>query len=376
MIKSSLRGFGCTNAALCILILSGLTHAKGVDRSPPADSTLSTRCIGRYLIDLPSDLQPAGGGQAIEGVELKIKPSTTAEFRKILDARTTALKAAFTSRHGVQYPALRKIVPLSARSDGVMFDAAELESVSGRVARRLELITWRNGYLIKAELAATDTTFPEEKDNETLHAHAKTDVAEKTKLLVDVVSRTSGRADHEIPTEQGVCIINGFVKGAPTNGEFINAVYEFAKVDHFSLHIKSTSLSRGKNTILDRIEKTRPMIERSNGKVFRKTERDVDGMNGYEVAYTTPNDMHAELKSRMAEQFIFELNSAEGSKSKPRLSIEGRNGFMLREYPETDDGAEPVASVARQRGAPLSTAALERLWDRVIPTIRARPGAY
>lgn len=374
--KVPMRYPGKIFAAFCMLISSGLTHANGADRNPAADSPLSTRCIGRYLIDLPSALQPASGGQTIEGVTLNIKTATAAEFKKALDARTTALKAASTSRQGVRYPILRTMLPLSASSDGVMFDAAEPESVSGRVARLLEVITWRNGYLIRAELEATDTTFPEEKDNETLHAHVKTDVTEKTRLLLDVVSRTSGRADHEIPTEQGACIINGFVKGAATSGEFIRAGYEFARVDHFSLYILSTSLSRGKNTILDRIEKTRPMIERANGKEFRKTKRNVDGMNGYEVAYTMPNDMDAELKNMMADQFIFELNSAEGSKRKPRLSIEGHNGVMLRDYPNNDDGAEPVASVTRRRGAALSTAAVERMWDKIIPTIRARPNAF
>ena len=66
-----------------------------------------------------------------------------------------------------------------------------------------------------------------------MHTHLKTDVAEKSRLIIDVVSRASGRTDLEIPSQQGVCIVNGFVRGAPTAGESIGTIYQFAKIDNF-----------------------------------------------------------------------------------------------------------------------------------------------
>lgn len=339
---------------------------------------LTTRCIGRYLIDLPKDLVlTPDGGQKIDDVQLTVIPATAAQYKKALAERTMALNAAVTSRKGVTYPVLRKTVPLAAGTEGVLFDAAKPESVSGRMARVMEVLAWRDGYLIKAEVDAIDTTFPEERDNDTLHATMKTDVAEKTRLILDVVSRTSGRADHEIPKQQGVCIVNGFVRGAPTAGESIGAIYQFAQIDNFYMRIASSSLSRGKNTILDRIEQTRPMIERAKGKVFRKTKRDVGGMNGYEVAYSLLTDEDAERGRVMIDQFIFELNSAEGSKHKPILKVEVHNGETLDEDAGKDDGSEEQKeSVAPLKPAPLATAAAESMWDKIIPTIRVRPNAF
>lgn len=339
---------------------------------------LTTRCIGRYLIDLPKDLNLApGSGQQIDDVRLTVVPATAVEYKKALAERTRTLNAAVTSRKGVTYPVLRKTAPLPAGTEGVLFDAAKPESVSGRMARVIEVLTWRDGYLIKAEVDAIDTTFPEEKDNDTLQETVKTNVAEKTSLILDVVSRTSGRTDREIPTQQGVCIVNGFVRGAPTAGELIGAIYQFAQVDNFYMRISSTSLSRGKNTILDRIEKTRPMIERAKGKVFRKSKRDVSGMNGYEVAYSLLTDEDAERGRVMIDQFIFELNSAEGSKHKPRLSVEVHNGDPLSQDTKEDDGGvEPEEPMPPLKPAPLATAAAESMWDKIIPTIRVRPGAF
>ena len=336
---------------------------------------LTTRCIGRYLIDLPTDLvMTPGGGQTIDGVELTVTRATAEEYKKALAQRTAMLTAAVVSRKGVQYPALRNSVPLPAGTDGVLFDRAKLEGVAGRMARVLEVLAWRDGYLVKAEVAGVDTSFPEEKDNETLHAHVKSDVAEKTRLIIDVVSRTSGRADSEIPSQQGVCIVNGLVRGAPTAGESIGAIYQFANTDNLFMRIASSSLSRGKNTILDRIETTRPMIEKAKGKIFKKAKRDVGGMNGYEAAYSVLTDEDAERGRIMIDRFRFELNSAEGSARKPILTVELSNGESLSDGSdeENDDNEAPAVAL---KPAPLSTAVAESMWNKIVPTIRTRPNA-
>jgi hypothetical protein len=338
---------------------------------------LTTRCIGRYLIDLPADLvlNPVGG-QTIDDVRLWVTPATVEEYKKKLAQRTAELTAAVISSTGEQqYPALRKTVPLPPGTDGVLFDRAKLQGSAGRIARVMEVLAWRDGYLLKAEVTAVDTSFPEERDNVTLHTHVKTDVAEKTRLIIDVVSRTSGRTDLEIPSQQGVCIVNGFVRGAPTAGELIGTIYQFAKIDNFHMRIASTSLSRGKNTILDRIENIRPLVERSKGKIFRKAKHNVAGMNGYEAAFSMLTDEDAARGRVMIDRFDFELNSAEGSKRKPRLTVELSNGEPLSGDSD-EEGDQIEESVMALKPAPMSTAAVESMWDRIIPTIRARPNAF
>lgn len=367
--------------ACCLAFLTACDRqiaAFSIEEAPTMQpsTALTTRCIGRYLIDLPSNLVLSSlGGETIDGVSLWVTPATAAEYKKVLARRTAELTAAVVSRKGVEYPALRKTVPLPAGTDGVLFDFAKLNGSGGRMDRVLEVLEWRDGYLLKAEVGGSDTTFPEEKDNVTLHTHVKTDVAEKTRLIIDVVSRTSGRTDIEIPPQQGVCVVNGFVRGAPTSGESVGAIYEFAKIDNFYMRVASTSLSRGKNTILDRIEITRPLIEKSKGKIFRKTKRNVGGMNGYEVAYSMLTDEDATRGRIMFDRFDFELNSAEGSARKPRLMVELSNGEP-GDSDEEDEEGKIEESVMVLKPAPLSTAAVESMWDMIILTIRPRPNAF
>lgn len=367
--------------ACCLALLTACDRqisSFSIEEAPTmhTSNALTTRCIGRYLIDLPSDLvlNPLGG-QTIDGVQIRITPATAEEFKQALARRTAELTAAVVSPDGVAYPALRKTMPLPAGTDGVLFDRAKLQGAAGRMARVLEVLAWREGYLLKAEVTGVDTTFPEEKDNVTLHAHVKTDVAEKTRLMLDVVSRTSGRTDIDMPSQQGVCIVNGFVRGVPTAGESVGTIYQFAKTDNLYMRIASLSSIRGKNTILDRIEITRPMIEKSKGKIFRKAKRDVGGMNGYEAAYSMLTDEDAERGRIMIDRFRFELNSAEGSARKPIFTVELSNGESLSG--DSDEENEDIKeSAVALKPAPLSTAAVESMWDKIVPTIRVRPNAF
>ena len=371
----------------CLAFLAACDHQSAssfIEDAPAkqATSESTTRCIGRYLIDLPTDLvlNPRGG-QSIDDVRLRVTPATAEEYKKALAKRTAALTAAVVSSNGVEYPALRKIVPLPAGTDGVLFDRAKLEGAAGRVGRVLEVLAWRDGYLLRADVTAIDTTFPEDKDDVMLHTHVKTDVAEKTRLIIDMVSRTSGRKDLEIPSQQGVCIVNGFVRGAPTARESIGTIYQFEKINNFFMRIASGGLGRSKNTLLDRIEITRPLIENAKGKVFRKAKRDVGGMNGYEAAYSMLSHDYPAQDRIMVDRFIFELKSAEGSKRKPRLTVEVHNGESLDNGPDEEEGEDEGGgkiedSVMALQPAPLSTASVESMWDKIIPTIRARPNAF
>lgn len=100
-------------------------------------------------------------------------------------------------------------------------------------------------------------------------------------------------------------------------------------------------------------------------------------MNGYEAAYSILSHDDPAQDRIMLDRFIFELNSAEGSRRKPRLSVEVHNGESLYNGPdEEEDGGKIEESVMALQPAPLSTAAVESLWDKIIPTIRARPNAF
>lgn len=124
-------------------VLTGCDRPSSASSLVQAASTqgLTTRCVGRYLIDLPADLLlTQRGGQNIDDVKLSVVPATFEEYKTALAQRTAALSSATTSAKGVQYPLLRAATPLPGGINGVLFDRAKPQHVGGRMSRVLEVI--------------------------------------------------------------------------------------------------------------------------------------------------------------------------------------------------------------------------------------------
>lgn len=338
----------------------------------PFSQSLTSRCIGRFLIDLPSDLllKPIGG-QQIDNIILKVSPASVGDFKTKLAMRQSELSAETTDGIRGEFPVLRKIVQLPAGMNGVLFDRAA-GGAGGRVTRVLEVLAWLDGYLIQAELDAIDTTFPEVQDDKLLQEQMKTNVDERSVKIIDLVSRTSGRPDGKIPSQRGICIVNGFVReGDAKAEEVIGSVYSFPQFANLYLRIGSSNLRASTSNLLDRLEVIRPIIKQSQGKVLRKATRVVHGQKGHEIAYSMLTDKDSFRGRIMIDRFVFELRNEEDGRRKPRISVELHNGESL--YDEEIDGNGNVGPL---KPAPLSTAAASKLWDEVIPTIRVRPGAF
>lgn len=367
----------CIKSCFVMVVLAACEPKRNttLNNSAPimqASKQMSTRCIGRYLIDLPIDLAITPyGGQTIDEVVLTVSPASIDEFKSFHAKRNAELQSAVVVADKDNYPALRHVSPLPNGMIGSLFDSAVVGGNAGRMDRILEVITWKDGYMIKGEIPATDMGFPEDQANEAVQTYLKSNVNEKTVRILDVVSRTTGRLDTEIPTSTGTCVVNGFVRGAPTAGEFIGAIYKFKQVDNFYLRLFNTSLSAGSSTILDRIENVRPILAKADGKILRKFKRDVGGQNGYEAAYSMLSDEDPARGRIMIDRFVFELNSKEGSARKPRVSVELFNGESIpNEEENVEEYRRPIIP------APLSSTAVEAMWDRIIPTIRVRPSGF
>ena len=120
------------------------------------------RCFGRYLIDLPeSFVLNTEGGQEIDGVTIDIKAQSETEFQKALEARKRVLE----SENLLIEPktaTLKEIVALPNQR-GVIFDRAE--NHFDNVFRILELMDWRDGYQIKMQIDALDSSFTNPDDS-------------------------------------------------------------------------------------------------------------------------------------------------------------------------------------------------------------------
>ena len=126
---------------------------------------MTTRCIGRYLIDLPEAfVLNSQADTEIEGVKIKVTPMNEIKFENLFHQQQKSLENTRLPIHG--YPYLRATLPLPDSTEGGVFDHAKSSASSGRASRVLELWAWRNGFQIIASIEAFDGTYPENADDD------------------------------------------------------------------------------------------------------------------------------------------------------------------------------------------------------------------
>ena len=189
--------------------------------------TLAPRCVGRYLIDLPQSMSPVtGSGIEVEDVVISIVPISEPRFELALKEREKILHTSHMDGE-VNNPYLKSVIKLENGS-GLIFNRAKATG-SADVARVLELWYWRNNFQLKMTVNADDPSDPKYADHPRISKRKKT-TDEKLAHLLEVYSRTRGRADTEIPTEPGICFAHGFVAGKAGKKEKMDILYALKNV--------------------------------------------------------------------------------------------------------------------------------------------------
>ncbi len=330
---------------------------------------MTTRCVGRYLIDMPEDIVlNSQGGEKIEEVMIDINPMTETTFMSMLENRKLELESERTVGKS-KVPTLKDVKPIEG-TKGFVFDRAE--SPVSNVFRVLELLAWRNGYFIKMTSNAIDMSFSKEING----TDREISTPEKLAQLLNVFHRTKGRADHEIPTAQGVCIRNGFISGPPTEQEDVASIYHLKTADDVYFVFETDSAVAERNSLLDRDKDLAPVIAAGGGHVLRKGHRESQDVKELkylqEYLYAILDDPNTDRVRVLMNTFIFESNSRIGSAKTPVITINLHNGTRKPERARRYDEEFPPLIYK----ATLSEAEAVALWDTVIPTVRPRPGAF
>lgn len=326
---------------------------------------MTPRCFGRYLVDVPQELVlNSEGGQEIEGVAIDIKPMAETAFKWTLAERETELRAEHMAGKP-DVPFLKGVHILQSVKYGKVFNCAESFGAAD-FGRTLELMAWLDGYFVKMWINATDASDPKYQSHPRIKNYGN-DTPEKLAHLLNVFNRTKGRADHEIPTAQGVCILNGFVSGPSTDEEVVTIFYHLKTAEDVYFRFNTISLYPGSDTLLDRSKDIEAMVAQADGHTLRKGYRKVNRINGTEYLTAGRTENHV-----MGHKFVFEGNNKTGSATTPLITIDFDNGTR-KPLPERkyDEDSPPALTKAT-----LSEAEAVTLWDAVIPTIRPRPGAF
>lgn len=332
-----------------------------IQRIDQLTARMTTRCVGRYLIDLPEAfVLNSQSRTVIEDVTLQVEPMRKFEFDHLLQARTARLKAE--TIFGEQTPSLTAIHELADRSGHVFNRSRSRES---DVLRSLELRAFGDGMAITMTVDAREMRPGPRDPGDT----RQTDTPQKLAHLLNVYERTRGRPDHEIPTEQGICFANGFVKGAPTDQEWIDMHHQWSDVQdvYFSYHFMS-HIGPQNPSLLGRGREIEANLATVNGKTVRKGERSGHGLQFEE--WLLYRDSRA--KSRLYD-YTLELNAAFGNADKPFLAVDFVSGVRPPRPSPTSEQAAVEKPIAQ---ASLGEAPSTVLWDKVTSTLRPRPGAF
>jgi Tle cognate immunity protein 4 C-terminal domain/Tle cognate immunity protein 4 N-terminal domain len=334
-------------------------------------ANMTPRCIGRHMIDLPQVfVLNSESGTEIDGVTVTIKPMSKPNFEMLFDATQKRLAGLFQLGKDKNRPHLRRTIPLPAPSIGGVFDRAESESNSDRSGRVLQAVGWRDGYRINSLIKATDLTFPEDADDP-IAKQLRTDVNEKLALLLKVYERLRGRGLNEIPTEPGLCIANGFVKGPanPKEQTFFPFHLDGAPDVFFGFHSKTDV--REKDTILQRSADIEKLMKEAGASTVRKGKRPLNGVEAEEWLSRGPTPSHVQ-----GTMFQLMANETSTDPAKPNIELGLFNGFSIPRPELPDEEMRRLGLYEELKKASLTEAEAVAIWDKVTATLRPRPGAF
>ena len=329
---------------------------------------LVPRCVGRYVISLPQEfvINPIHRS-TIEEVELDVQPMKRAAFELSFEARRRELEAILLPGTD-KLPHLRKTIAVPDSAIGAVFDRSKSDVSGDRMGRTLELLAWRDGFQIAASIKARDTTFPEDADD-SIAKQLKTDVPEKLAHLLDIFQRTRGLAEGEVPTEPGVCIRHGFVRGAASELEDVEITYQLkgAEDGYFTFH--TIGDLKQDSELLDRGAAIEADLKKVGvqGRTLRKGVLKLKGLDAQEWLLTRKGE------AVMLHDFSLEANSKIASAKTPVLMLEFLNGGRAPHLPRTTEESATLQPLTK---ATFSEAEAIALWDAVAPTLTPRPGAF
>lgn len=317
---------------------------------------MQTRCVGRYLIDVPSDVKSFAFTR-IEDVKVEATPMSQDDFEHALRTREAVLRAT-ESPQGYQYlyeagdgplPHTRYFVRLS-------------DSAASDMSRTVEAYKWNAGFQIKLQVEAADrvnSVYARRAPERIPESIRKDEIPVKKHLIFDMLSRAEGRDERTIPTQPGVCFPGGFLAGKAGAKEDVSAQFVLNGHPDVSFDLKTDTSIQESDTLLDRGSAVEALLSNAGGRTIRKGNVDLDGWAAQEWLVSGKNILNV-----YSNHMTLEANSKIGSPKAPLLIL------------DMDTGLTNNALQDRVEKASLSEAEAVSLWDAVSRTLRPRPNGF
>ncbi|WP_147394031.1 T6SS immunity protein Tli4 family protein [Paraburkholderia sp. BL23I1N1] len=242
-------------------------------------ANLKTRCVGRYLINMPGDAVESGHAK-IQGVSIGAKAMTEEAYRKEVAQRETVLKA---TKSVDAYPFL--YAAGQARGENT-YSFIHRGTVYDDPSRRyFEGYKWDRGYRFLPKIKTYDYTHPDQTNDPIVKQFdVKNAVPEKTALVFSMLEKLRGRPEDEIPTEPGVCFAGGFLPTPEGSNESVDTQFRLHHMEDATFDIGMTPDLRETTTLLQRANSTelRAALKAADGELIRKGTVELPGLKSEE----------------------------------------------------------------------------------------------
>jgi hypothetical protein len=318
-------------------------------------ANLKTRCVGRYLIDMPGDAWESGYAK-IQGVRIEAKPMTEDAWRKEIARREAELKAT-KSRDA--WPFLYTTGEARAKNTHYFVHRGTIYEAPNR--RYIEGYKWDRGYRFMLKVKTYDYTNPDRSSDPIVKQFdVKNGVPEKTAVVLSLLEKLRGRSPDDIPIEPGVCFAGGFLPAPAGNNEEVKTQFGLNHWKDVTFGVSTTPDRRDSTTLLQHANSSevRAALVAMDGKVVRKGAVELSGLKAEEwlIEGLRPGDGRG-------HSFSLAVNETTSRPATPYLSLDLTTGGQVK-----IDG-----QFMKLDKASVTTGEAVALWDAVSRSMRLNP---
>ncbi|WP_158904514.1 T6SS immunity protein Tli4 family protein [Burkholderia sp. L27(2015)] len=320
-------------------------------------TNLKPRCVGRYVIDMPSDVLIFGIPATLDGVDVEATAMTLKDYQAAMDARSKELNST-KSRFGHQF--LYADTTVGGVPGSRFFISQGDPDVLSPATRVIESYKWDRGYQIKLQIEGSDFTHPDQTNDPVVKLLPnKNDVPNKARAVGYLLDKIRGRMEDEIPTEPGFCFAGGFMPGRATDQENVTVQFVLPDKHDVSFELLTNSAIQETTTLLDRSAAINASFAQSGDRTIRKGAVALPGMQAEE--WLSAGLTFANIQG---QDLTLEANSKIGSAQTPFLTLNMDNGGLRLRGEDSPEKAS------------LTEAEAVALWDAVSRTLRPRPNGF
>ena len=319
------------------------------------------QCIGRYVIDVPESFNNKLKNKTFIG-DFKIESQFIypPAFRQRIELREKELREWEPSEENA--PALKSIIQLP-NGKGVIFDRNNSGQDDSSRTLEAHVYTEHIAFIITVDIL--DLSNPKHSARKETYEKAgfsEFDMNEKPAKLAamqSLISRMSGRLDHEIPKGKGVCIPNGFILDDENQPN--ERLYFLYENNDFGLSaIMEDHVTAADDTLLSRSSEIKKSMILNNMHTFKKGELKPNDVPVQEWLMAGRQDVYNEKENKVESgfsyyYFLLKANQGTSSFSKPFLSITLFNDNKKTTY---------------------NDAQMVEIWDRIVGSLRYKPNAF